>query len=111
MGGEEDGALMPGIESLSQLGNLRDNPLDPFFGRSDYPSLDIRRAIAAEYLRLWNRSTDQASCDALVWAMEVDGPGAGSSRCIGNLQELQNVVLQHPSNETLIEKAKSNVQW
>jgi hypothetical protein len=113
--GEEDGALMPGIDSISKVGNLRKHPSNPFFGRSNYPSLAMRRTIAAEYLRRWNKSDDAASCDALVWAMEVDGPafmtGVESYHCVGGLQELQDLVLQHPSNATLIDEKVSDVQW
>jgi hypothetical protein len=113
--GEKDGALMPGIASPTQTGNLRTNPMNPFFGRSSYPSLAIRRTIAAEYLRQWNQSFDQSSCDSLVWAMEVDGPaffsGVDSFFCTWRLQELQNTVLQHPSNATLIEEKVADAQW
>jgi len=113
--GEEDGALMPGVSSPAQALNRRDNPSNPFFGRSNYPSLAIRRTIAAEYLRRWNKSTDQASCDAFVWSIEVDGPafwaGVESSSCVWMLQHLQDTALQNPSNETLIKEKVSHAQW
>merc|ERR1711871_1849505 len=85
--GEEDAALMPGVRIIGDIfEKFSKNMSNPFFGRSSYPSLAIRRTIAAEYLQSWNQTADVSTCDALIWAAEIEGTGLRNSHCIHLLQ-------------------------